>query len=87
MYRAEQNVRTAPPAQDDRRTLVRRRTELEARLIAHRCGWRQLDEVRLQRLYRALASTLEALGDRDPAEMLIAGDRSVISRWRQPLRS
>jgi hypothetical protein len=53
-----------------RRALVRRRTELEAKLLAHRCDWRVLDEIRLRRLRRSLSAVLEALGEPDPAEAL-----------------
>jgi hypothetical protein len=60
------------PAQPGfRRALVSRRTELEATLLAHQCGWRELDEVRLRRVRLSLHSVLEALGKRDPAEALI----------------
>ncbi len=58
--------------QTDRRALVHRRSALEARLLAHQCGWRQLDEVRLRRLRRSLTGVLEALGGEDPARALLA---------------
>ena len=70
MGQTEQAQRAAVGA-DDRRALVRRRTDLEAVLIAHRCGWRTLDEIRLTRTRRALASVLKSLGVPDPAEALI----------------
>ena len=51
--------------------LVRRRSELEAKLLAHRLGWRRLDEIRLRRTRHTLKSVLEALGQEDPAEALL----------------
>jgi hypothetical protein len=57
-----------------RRALVSRRTELEATLLAHQCGWRVLDEIRLRRVRLSLHSVLEALGTADPAEALIRAD-------------
>ena len=72
MTQTEQTLQTQPE-KDDRRALVRRRTELEARLIAHRCGWRTLDDIRLRRVRRSLAGVLRALGAPDPAELLMQG--------------
>lgn len=64
-------AQTAEPEENDRRKLVRRRTELEARLIAHRCGWQILDDIGLKRTRRSLASVLKSLGAPDPAQALI----------------
>jgi len=59
------------PQPEFRRTLIRQRTELEARLLAHRSGWRVMDEIRLRRFELSLITVLEALGEPDPAEALI----------------
>ncbi len=54
-----------------RRSLVFARTELEAALLAHRCGWQTLDDIRLKKLELALKAVLRELGQPDPAEALI----------------
>lgn len=69
------NAGTATPADgasvDRHLVLVRRRSILEAKLLAHRCGWLTLDEIRQRRLERSLRSVLSALGKKDPADRLI----------------
>lgn len=56
---------------DRRLALVRRRSVLEAKLLAHRCGWLALDDIHQRRLERSLRSVLGALGKKDPADSLI----------------
>jgi hypothetical protein len=51
--------------------LVALRTQLEAKLLAHRCGWRTLDDIRVKKLELALQAVLAELGQPDPAEELI----------------
>jgi len=51
--------------------LVALRTQLEAKLLAHRCGWRTLDDIRVKKLELALQAVLAELGQPDPAEALI----------------
>lgn len=53
------------------RALVQSRTELEAKLLAYRCGWQKLDDIRVRKLERALGGILSELGRPDPAEGLI----------------
>ncbi len=56
----------------DRQDLVRQRAQLEAALLAYRCGWRANDEIRVERLRRGLKAVLDALGTRnDPARALL----------------
>jgi hypothetical protein len=38
-----------------------RRSELEAKLLAYRCGWLAPDEIRVRRLKRELARLLEEI--------------------------
>ncbi len=54
-----------------RTELVQSRTELEARLLAYRCGWRKPDDIGVRKLERALGRILSELGNPDPAEALI----------------
>ena len=55
-----------------RSELVRQRAELEAALLAYRCGWRGSDEIRIERLRRGLKAVLDALGSKDdPARALL----------------
>ena len=51
--------------------LVALRTQLEAKLLAHRCGWQALDDIRVKKLELALKAVLAELGQPDPAEALI----------------
>ena len=51
--------------------LVALRTQLEAKLLAHRCGWQALDDIRVKKLELALKAVLAELGQPDPAEELI----------------
>ena len=53
------------------KALVALRTELEAKLLAHRCGWQALDDIRVKKLELALKAVLAELGQPDPAEALI----------------
>lgn len=55
---------------------VRRRTELEAKLIAYRCGWLVGDEIRIRRLERELGRLLDEIGQDDPAHRLLSRARS-----------
>lgn len=60
---------------------IRRRTELEAKLLAYRCGWLARDEIRIRKLERALLTVLAAIGRDDPmARDLIAGNAGQILR-------
>ena len=52
--------------------LVALRTQLEAKLLAHRCGWQVLDDIRVRKLELALKAVLAELGQPDPAEALIS---------------
>ena len=54
------------------RALIALRTELEAKLLAHRCGWQAMDDIRLKKLELALKAVLGELGQPDPAEALIS---------------
>ena len=38
--------------------LIALRTQLEAKLLAHRCGWQALDDIRVKRLELALKAVL-----------------------------
>ena len=51
--------------------LVALRSQLEAKLLAHRCGWQSLDDIRVKKLELALKAVLAELGQPDPAEALI----------------
>jgi hypothetical protein len=51
--------------------LVALRSQLEAKLLAHRCGWQSLDDIRVKKLELALKAVLAELGQPDPAEVLI----------------
>ena len=53
--------------------LVALRTQLEAKLLAHRCGWQVMDDIRVKKLELALKAVLAELGSPDPAEALISG--------------
>ncbi len=54
------------------RPLIRRRTELEAKLLAWRSGWIRLDELRIRKLEKELEAVLAGLPDQDPlAQALI----------------
>ncbi len=57
------------PRQDG--ALIALRTQLEAKLLAHRCGWQTLDDIRIKKLELALKAVLAELGQPDPAEALI----------------
>ena len=64
------NTGTHYPAQADR-ALVALRTQLEAKLLAHRCGWQTADDLRVKKLELALKAVLGELGQPDPADALI----------------
>ena len=51
--------------------LVALRTQLEAKLLAHRCGWQAMDDIRVKKLELALKAVLAEIGQPDPAEELI----------------
>jgi len=53
------------------RALVALRTQLEAKLLAYRCGWQAADDIRVKKLELALKAVLAELGRSDPAEALI----------------
>ena len=55
---------------------VSRRSALEAKLLAHHCGWLQLDEIRVRKLRRDLARLLDEMGSDDPlARRLVLGEK------------
>ena len=62
--------------------LIALRTQLEAKLLAHRCGWQALDDIRVKRLELALKAVLAKLGSPDPAEALISGSSRVAGTHR-----
>ena len=62
--------------------LVALRTQLEAKLLAHRCGWQEMDDIRVKKLELALKAVLAELGAPDPAEALISGGSRVARRNR-----
>ncbi len=71
---ARQTTEPQRPQQPSNDALIQRRTELEARLLAYRCGWRAHDEMQVVRLTRALARVLDELGQEDrQARALVAG--------------
>ena len=59
-----------PPRNE--RALVALRTQLEAKLLAHHCGWQVLDDIRVKKLELGLKAVLGELGQPDPAEALIS---------------
>ncbi|MEM8769996.1 MAG: hypothetical protein AAGE43_21380 [Pseudomonadota bacterium] len=69
---ARQALEFSEQAKQHRQDLTRQRAELEAALLAYRCGWRANDEVRVERLRRGLKAVLDALGAaNDPARALL----------------
>ena len=64
------NTNTHYPRQADR-ALVALRTQLEAKLLAYRCGWQSADDIRVKKLELALKAVLSELGQPDPADALI----------------
>ena len=59
---------------DDHRALIRRRTDLEAKLLAWRAGWIDLDELRVRKLQRELHAVLTELQTQDAlARFLLSG--------------
>lgn len=70
MQTGRANTDTQCPAQADR-TLIALRTQLEAKLLAYRCGWQAADDIRVKKLELALTAVLAELGQPDPAEALI----------------
>ena len=49
----------------DGKAVVRRRSELEAKLLAYRCGWLARDEIRIRKLERELDLVLKRIGTDD----------------------
>ena len=73
--RPEPEVR-APTAATNGRPALSRRSALEAKLLAHHCGWLQLDEIRVRKLRRDLARLLDEMGSDDPlARRLVLGEK------------
>ena len=62
--------------------LIALRTQLEAKLLAHRCGWQALDDIQVKRLELALKAVLAKLGSPDPAEALISGGSRIAGTHR-----
>lgn len=61
----------AQPVNRPDTALIALRSQLEAKLLAHRCGWQRLDDIRVKKLELALKAVLVQLGQPDPAEALI----------------
>ena len=61
--RAERQNTTVLPVST--RALTQQRSELEARLLAYRCGWLELDEIKIRKLEKALRGVLHKLGTDD----------------------
>ncbi len=65
---------TTDAADGSRWTAIRRRSEIEAKLIAYRCGWLASDEIHIRKLTRELSEVLYFIGADDPlARQLIEG--------------
>ena len=62
------NERSQTPTITQANNDVRRRGELEAKLLAYRCGWLASDEIHVRRLKRELARLL----DESPADDRLA---------------
>ena len=60
--RAERHTTVVPVSN---RALIQQRSELEARLLAYRCGWLELDEIKIRKLENALRQVLQMLGTDD----------------------
>ncbi len=76
------NSDTGHRAQPDR-ALVALRTQLEASLLAYRCGWQAADDIRVKKLELALKAVLGELGQPDPAEALIGRNRQPVDQIRR----
>jgi hypothetical protein len=48
-----------------RNAVVRQRSELEAKLLAYRCGWLARDEIKIRKLQRELDQILKQIGTDD----------------------
>lgn len=69
--------RVKPQTSTDSRAAIRLRSELEAKLLAYRCGWLSRDEIKIRKLERELARLLDELENEDPmARRLIDGSKS-----------
>ena len=58
-----QSERNPMPERANRRALVTRRLEIEAKLLAHWSGWLALDDIQLKKLDRELRKSLELQDD------------------------
>jgi len=58
---------------NDTRVLKRRRTELEAKLLAYRLGWLAEDDVHVRRLQRDLKTVLSLLPEGDSRAAALLG--------------
>lgn len=64
---AQRQNRSDPGSNADSSTsAVRRRTEIEAKLLAYRSGWLPSDEIRIRKLTRELSEVLDYIGAADP---------------------
>ena len=57
--------RDRAPAIARDRAAMQRRTQLEAKLIAYRCGWLERDEIAIRKLERALDRVVREIGRED----------------------
>lgn len=55
----------------EHRDSTRQRLDLEAKLLAYRCGWLSFDEIKIRKLERQLKQLLESAGDDQMARNLI----------------
>lgn len=60
----------------DRKADVLRRSELEAKLLAYRCGWLARDEIKIRKLERELDRVLKQIGTDDALARRLIGSRS-----------
>ena len=63
---AQRQNRSDSGSNPDSSTAVRRRTEIEAKLLAYRSGWLPSDEIRIRKLTRELSEVLDYIGAADP---------------------
>jgi hypothetical protein len=72
MYAQRKNRSDPCSSPDSSVSAVRRRTQIEAKLLAYRCGWLPSDEIRIRKLTRELSEVLDYIGAGDPlAQQLI----------------
>ena len=53
------------------RAQIRLRLDLEAKLLAYRCGWLACDEIRIRKLQRDLGRMLDSAGEDQLARQLV----------------